>query len=83
MSMEQIRRTRGVPAKRGMRVLYTTKNRFGTIIGARGGYLQIRLDGDKHARSYHPTWKLDYLDKDGLVIHSSEQAKEKDRSNNG
>ena len=64
MSMEQIRKSRGVPAKRGGRVLYKGKVnnwREGTIVGARGGYLQIRLDGDKHAGSYHPTWMLEYL----------------------
>ena len=61
MSMEQIRKTRGVPAKRGMRVFYESKQRFGTIKSASGGYLRILLDGDKYAGNYHPTWKLKYL----------------------
>jgi hypothetical protein len=67
-----IRRSRGVPAKRGMRVFYRHENRFGTIVGARCGYLRIRLDGDKIAKSFHPTWKIDYLDMCGEVIYSSE-----------
>ncbi len=66
MSIDQIRESRGVPAKVGGRVRYTGGAdglaRDGTITGGVGGYLQIRLDGEKHARNYHPTWKLEYLD---------------------
>lgn len=69
--METIRKSRGVPAKRGMRVFYGHKGRHGTIKSARGGYLKIQLDGDKSAGVYHPTWELDYLDDDGKVIHST------------
>lgn len=61
----QIRESRRVPAKVGGRVRYTGAEdgqpRDGTIVGGRGGYVQIRLDGEKHAGSYHPTWKLEYL----------------------
>jgi len=71
MSMAFIRRHHGVPAKRGMRVFYKHEGRYGTILSARGDYLRIRLDGDKWAGNYHPTWKLDYLDRDGNVIHST------------
>jgi hypothetical protein len=70
MSMERIRKERGVPAKRGMRVRYWGSQglRLGTIRSARGGYLRIRLDGDKHSGNFHPTWALDYLDDDGVVL---------------
>jgi len=34
---------------------------LGTITSARGGYLKIRLDGDQHAGTYHPTWEIQYL----------------------
>jgi len=63
MSMANIRRTRGVPAKRGGRVIYTGRGEplKGTIRSARGGYLMILLDGEKHAGAYHPTWELEYL----------------------
>lgn len=63
MSMEYIRKTYDVPAKRGGRVEYTGRGRsdFGTIRSARGGYLRIQIDGFKHALSFHPTWKLRYL----------------------
>ncbi len=62
--VDYIRRYYGVNAKRGGRVRYTggqKGERFGTIKSARGGYLRIVLDGDKHAGNFHPTWKLEYL----------------------
>lgn len=63
MSIEYIRDTYDVPAKRGTRVLYTGggKKEYGTIRGARGVHLMIKLDGNKHAMPFHPTWKLEYL----------------------
>lgn len=73
MGMQQIRESRGVPAKRGMRVRYTGAkdgDKLGTITTARGGYVQIRLDGEKHVHSYHPTWELDYLDDSGAILWS-------------
>ena len=48
MSISQIRKHRGVPAKVGGRVFYRHESRYGTIVGAYGGYIRIRLDGDKH-----------------------------------
>jgi hypothetical protein len=35
---------------------------LGTITGARGGHLRIKLDGDFGSNPYHPTWELRYLD---------------------
>ena len=63
MSMDYIRSVYNVPAKRGGRVEYThpKPSRFGTIVRADGARLRIRLDGDKHADVYHPTWELRYL----------------------
>lgn len=69
--MARIRKSRGVPAKRGMRVYFHHNKRFGTIRSANGGYLKIQLDGDKWSHNYHPTWKLDYLAADGSVLYSS------------
>lgn len=63
--LEQIRQSRGVPAKRGMRIRYTGQSdgteRLGTIKSAKNGYLMIQLDGDKFAKPFHPTWKIEYL----------------------
>jgi hypothetical protein len=62
--VDYIRRYYGVKAKRGGRVRYTggsSGERLGTIKSARGGYLMILLDGDKHAGTFHPTWKIEYL----------------------
>lgn len=59
MSMEYVRRTYGVPAKRGARV--TADGRPGAITSA-DHRLRILLDGDKHPTIWHPTWRIDYLD---------------------
>ncbi|MGV6475400.1 hypothetical protein [Azotobacter vinelandii] len=63
MSMAWVRKTYGVSAKRGMRVLYTGSGRreYGTIRSAKDCYLRIQLDGECHSMLFHPTWKLDYL----------------------
>lgn len=63
MSMAWIRKTYGVPAKRGGRVAYTGdgKRELGTITGARHGYINVRLDGEEHPGPFHPTWELHYL----------------------
>lgn len=64
MSMESIRRSRGVPAKRGGRITYTggDQPRSGTILSARNGYLRIRFDGEekRDPSPFHPTWELTY-----------------------
>ena len=64
VSMDYIRRTYGVPAKRGARVLVDwyppEPAREGTITGADGARLRIRLDGDERSRIAHPTWRVEY-----------------------
>lgn len=64
MSMEYIRNTYGIPAKRGARVEYSANGVIvqGTIQGTKGAYLRIKMDGDKVSRLYHPTWQLKYLE---------------------
>lgn len=64
MSIDWIRKNYQVPAKVGGRVEYTggTTPCFGTITGACGGHLRIKLDGDLSSNPYHPTWELRYLD---------------------
>lgn len=68
MSLDYIRTTYAVPAKKGGRVRYTGDKgpkgkgaREGTITGASGAHLRIRMDGDSFAQPYHPTWELEYL----------------------
>lgn len=58
MSMNYIRRYYAVPAKRGMRV--TVDGYSGTIVGSYGQYLRVRVDGEKHAGLWHPTWRVEY-----------------------
>jgi hypothetical protein len=57
--MEYIRTYYGVNAKRGGRIVY--KNKSGTIVGSKGPYLRIRLDGEKKIGNYHPTYEITYL----------------------
>jgi len=71
--MEYIRKTYGVPAKRGARISFSGDDvgkfiqgflyrpRCGTIISARNGYIRVRFDGAATWRALHPTWKVKYL----------------------
>ena len=68
MSLPYIREVYGVPAKRGARIRFDYplgKDRpgphEGTIVGARGPHLNVRLDGERHTCSLHPTWRVEYL----------------------
>lgn len=66
MSLEYIRKTYGVPARRGQRVRYAPegcKPREGVIVGSRGAHLRIRIGEDKRPGRYHPTWAIEYLDR--------------------
>ena len=69
--MDYVRKTYGVPAKRGGRVEYTDirGQKFkGTIHSAEScGRLRILLDGHRWADSYHPTWNLVYLERIGVM----------------
>jgi len=58
-----------VPAWRGRRVIYSGGQipQPGTITGFRDAHLRIRLDGEHQIRSYHPTWRIEYLPPGGLT----------------
>lgn len=58
MSFDYIKSYYGVDAKRGQRVVANGKP--GVITGADGQYVTIRLDGEKHAKPYHPIDGIDY-----------------------
>ena len=69
MSMEYIRRTYNVPAKRGGRVIYTDSN--GVVFhctiksATTSGHLMVLVDdrvpGYRDRLKLHPTWRLEYL----------------------
>lgn len=65
MSLEYIRLSYGVPAKRGARVEFTGNlekpHMRGTLVGARGQYVRVKMDGEKRFWTLHPTWELRYL----------------------
>ncbi len=66
MSLEYIRKHYGVPAKRGGRVKYSPCGVIclaeqGTITGAQGARIRVRMDGETKSRLFHPTWGIEYL----------------------
>jgi hypothetical protein len=67
MSMEYIRRTYRVPAKRGVQVEYIASDgerMVGTIVGSKGAYIRVRFgkgNKRKDILSFHPTYNLQYL----------------------
>ncbi len=55
--------------KRGMRIQRIDTGQFGVITKAnRQGNLNIRLDGERFSRNFHPQWMLRYFDSDNRVI---------------
>lgn len=61
MSLLNIRKLYGVPARRGVRVAWDFAGREGSITGSSGTYIRVLLDGDKRPILLHPTWKVRYL----------------------
>jgi hypothetical protein len=70
-AMAYIRKTYGVPAKRGMRARVVVGARLyceGRITSADGGCIVI--DGRYR---YHCTWNVVYLNDDGSVLHDTRE----------
>lgn len=70
MSMEYVRKTYGVPAKRGMWVeVYFQRHRCGWTLAKRGRITSashhLHIDG---GGPYHPTYGMVYLDREGGEI---------------
>lgn len=59
MSMSYIRKTYGVPAKRGARVMYNGTQYI--IASSHGPHLRVRREGEKKTMILHPTYKITYL----------------------
>ena len=70
MTMNQVRKSRGMPfIKRGMRIYHSHNKRYGRISGANSsGNLNITFDGDNYSQNCHPHWKMKYFDADGKLI---------------
>lgn len=63
--MAYIRRTYGVPAKRGGRVRFDYASYGeGRILSAVDGRLRVQFEGGESG-ILHPTWQVTYLDDDG------------------
>lgn len=64
-SFEWVNQNYGLSVRHGQRVKYTGRpgvELFGKVTGVEGGYVMIKLDGQRHSFHYHPTWELSYLD---------------------
>ncbi len=72
MSMEYIRETYGVPAKRGTPVEYCEAE-HGVIVGAKGAYLRVRFLGERRPRTLHPTYALRYWHGDKWIDPNAQQ----------
>ena len=59
MGMKWIREHYNVPAKRGMGVI--AQGRKGMIVGSKGEYLRVRIEGEKNIISFHPEWEMEYI----------------------
>ncbi|MCC3299801.1 hypothetical protein [Arthrobacter caoxuetaonis] len=66
MSLKYISQNFNVPAVRDARVATKELNpRFGTIIGARGTLLRVRIDGEDDSVLLHPRRDVHYLQAPG------------------
>lgn len=72
MSLDYIRRTYNVPAKRGGRVIYHGDGRdLGATILSGTHLIKVRFDSGQVA-NLHPTWKVTYPD--AVSIHKQQEA---------
>jgi hypothetical protein len=61
-SLDYVRLTYGVPAKRGQRVRVNKgRGATGTVTCGDGAHVRVRLDGERRSGRYHPL-DLDYFD---------------------
>jgi len=70
---EYIRNYYGVPAHIGVCIEYSGGDKLmdGIIVSARGQYIIAILD-DGHEYTFHPTWRLRYLESNGAVVEEVE-----------
>lgn len=63
--MAIIRKTYGVPAKRGGRIMYRPNapafRLMGTICSSDGAHLMVRMDHSREIIRFHPTWEIQYF----------------------
>jgi hypothetical protein len=67
IGMEYIKKHYNLPfLKQGMSVI--ANGRKGKITGTYNAHLIIKSIEAKYSGTYHPTWQMTYLDKDGKVL---------------
>ena len=65
MSMDYIRRTYGVPARRGGRIKFRPcqgLEKEGFVVAASGQYIRVRFADMRRTVLLHPTWRVEYVD---------------------
>ncbi len=67
---EYVRTSYGVPADFGMRV--RVDGRAGIIVGFHNAYLRVKFDNGGAVLPCHPSWRTEYIDDAGEVIHRGE-----------
>lgn len=68
MSMEYIRKTYNVPAKRGAKIMFQDHLKQwhdGTIVASRGQYLRVKIPTltSRDIVTLHPTFNVEYITK--------------------
>lgn len=80
MSLEYVRKTYGVPAKRGCRIRYTDEDGTiwnGRITSARSGKLRVlvddRIPGYRGRLILHPALRIEYLTANNPAVTDTQQ----------
>jgi len=70
MNLEYIKNTRGLDfIKVGMKVKNTYLNKEGIVKGGNSsGNLDVLFDGENKTANVHPTWEMEYYNKEGELI---------------
>lgn len=71
-SFDYLKTYRRMPwMRRGIRVDVGGKK--GHVTSGDGGYVRIRLEGERNTRRYHPQWQTTFYDDQGKVIADYKQ----------
>ncbi len=75
-AMEALRKARRMPwLKRGMDI--DIEGKRGKVVGANSSYnLQVKFDGDRWSRNYHPWWQTTYYSSGKVIADYKNQQQE-------
>lgn len=67
-ALDYINRTYGTAYRVGSRVRYTGSRSgelLGTVTGASGPHLRVKMNNERNDAPYHPTWRMSIVDDEG------------------